>query len=272
MGFFNLIETFFFLSLGITFVLILLLVYHFKQRLTSLENKCDTVFEIISNMVQELNTLRQIQQQTMTFRPAFNIPSMPDINRSITPYMTPDEVVEKIKVSEEDFDEDYEEDSDTNSDVDTDSDEDDEEENDAEDDNEEDDDDLPDLIHDTFEVDENATVKIINVSMNEPIEMDVLDTIEIENDNINSDENEVVEPVELNSENEPIHVEKLEDTESLDNNSQDTNELKADSKEVYGKMSVSALKTLVITKGLSSDPSKMKKNELLKLLETSTEN
>jgi hypothetical protein len=32
-------------------------------------------------------------------------------------------------------------------------------------------------------------------------------------------------------------------------------------------MSVSELKALVITKGLSSDPSKKKKNELLKMLE-----
>jgi hypothetical protein len=181
--------------------------------------------------------------------------------------MTPDEVAERIKVSEEDF----EEDSDTDNDVDTNSDEDDEDEDEDEDDDD-DDDDMPSLIHDTIEFDETDTVKIINVSMIEPIEMDVIDTVEIEDDNLNSNENDVVEPVELNGENEPIHVEKLEDTESLDNNSQDANEMKADSKEVYYKMSVYALKTLVITKGLSSDPSKMKKNDLLKLLETSIEN
>lgn len=37
MGFFNFVETFFFISLAITFVLILLLVYHFKQKIVDLE-------------------------------------------------------------------------------------------------------------------------------------------------------------------------------------------------------------------------------------------
>jgi hypothetical protein len=72
MGFFNFIETFFFISLGITFVLILLLVYHFKQRMSSLEQKCDTMFEIINNMVKELTMLRtaQMQQRPFGFSPA----------------------------------------------------------------------------------------------------------------------------------------------------------------------------------------------------------
>ena len=34
------------------------LVYHFKQRLTILENKCDTTFEIINNVVSELGNIR----------------------------------------------------------------------------------------------------------------------------------------------------------------------------------------------------------------------
>jgi hypothetical protein len=45
-------------------------------------------------------------------------------------------------------------------------------------------------------------------------------------------------------------------------------EFRENNKEVYRKMSTQALKTLVITKGLSSDTSKMKKNDLLKLLES----
>ena len=45
---FNFIETSFFISLGITFVLILLLIYHFKQRLHITENKQDTMFARIN--------------------------------------------------------------------------------------------------------------------------------------------------------------------------------------------------------------------------------
>ena len=58
MGAFNFIESFFLLSLGITFVLIVLLVYHFKQRLSSMEQKCDTMFDIVQNLVKELKAVK----------------------------------------------------------------------------------------------------------------------------------------------------------------------------------------------------------------------
>jgi hypothetical protein len=58
MGLFNLIETFFYLSLGVCFVLILLLVYHFKQRILNLEQKSDTMVDIISNVVKEITNLK----------------------------------------------------------------------------------------------------------------------------------------------------------------------------------------------------------------------
>ena len=58
MGFYNIMETSFFVSLGITFVLILLLVYHFKQRLGVTEAKQDTMFEIINNIAQEITNIK----------------------------------------------------------------------------------------------------------------------------------------------------------------------------------------------------------------------
>ena len=58
MGFFSFMETSFFFTLGITFLLILLLVYHFKQRIVITESKQDTMFEIINNLVQEINNIK----------------------------------------------------------------------------------------------------------------------------------------------------------------------------------------------------------------------
>ena len=58
MGIFNFMETFFFISLAITFVLIMMLVYHFKERMSVLEKKTDTMFEIVNNIVKELNFIR----------------------------------------------------------------------------------------------------------------------------------------------------------------------------------------------------------------------
>lgn len=58
MSSFNFIESFFMISLGITFVLIVLLVYHFKQRLATMEKKCDTMFDIVQNLVKEMSIVR----------------------------------------------------------------------------------------------------------------------------------------------------------------------------------------------------------------------
>ena len=51
---FKFIETFFFLSLGITFALIITLVYHFKKRMENMETKCDTMFDIVQNLAKEV--------------------------------------------------------------------------------------------------------------------------------------------------------------------------------------------------------------------------
>ena len=243
MGFFNFIETFFFLSLGITFVLILLLVYHFKQRLTTLENKCDTVYEIITNLVKEVSNIRQVQIQHL---------SNTFTSNTVVPSFHNTEINGKIKVSDEDFEEDDDED------------EDDDEEDDDEEDEEEEDDDMPPLITIEEEPLSNSTIKVINVNIGDTIEAEILET-EVESENLDGEENKL-EPIEID-EDEQIHVEKLEESAALEN-SESENENKETSRDVYSKMSVSELKALVITKGLSSDPSKKKKNELLKMLES----
>jgi hypothetical protein len=58
MGIFSFIETFFFLSLAISFVLILLLVYHFKQRISLLEQKSDTMITIINDIAKEMSVIK----------------------------------------------------------------------------------------------------------------------------------------------------------------------------------------------------------------------
>tara|TARA_B100001287_G_scaffold270997_1_gene270628 strand:- start:38128 stop:38751 length:624 start_codon:yes stop_codon:yes gene_type:complete len=58
MGFFSFMETSLYFTLGITFLLILLLVYHFKQRIMTAESKQDTMFEIINNLAQEIHNIK----------------------------------------------------------------------------------------------------------------------------------------------------------------------------------------------------------------------
>ena len=65
MGIFNMLEMLFFVSLAISFVLIVFVVYHFRQKIIALEEKCDTMFELINNIVKEMNNRKNlvIQQQ-----------------------------------------------------------------------------------------------------------------------------------------------------------------------------------------------------------------
>lgn len=60
---FKFIETFFFLSLAITFALIITLVYHFKKRMENMETKCDTMFDIVQNLAKELLDFKQTNNQ-----------------------------------------------------------------------------------------------------------------------------------------------------------------------------------------------------------------
>ena len=80
MGVFSFVENFFFISLGITFVLILLLVYHFKQRMSSVERKGETMFELMSSVVKEINVLKNIN----SYYERFFSKSSPDVSVNLS--------------------------------------------------------------------------------------------------------------------------------------------------------------------------------------------
>jgi hypothetical protein len=147
MGAFNFIESFFLLSLGITFVLIVLLVYHFKQRLSSMEQKCDTMFDIVQNLVKELKAVKTacIEQS------GGGCARMDPLMSSFVAYNdTP---------TNEDDDDDEDEDED-------DDDEDDDDEDDDDDDEDDDDDDA-----EAIEVKIEDEVKIISMELGNRIEI-----------------------------------------------------------------------------------------------------
>lgn len=287
MGFFNLIESFFFISLAITFVLILLLVYHFKQRVVTLEQKCDTMFDIINNVVKELNSVRNYQLATQRVPLSMNIPFNNQSNIRMC------EEISKIPVSEDDESsvesshvgdsgdkegadgDDAEEDTDG-----------DEEDEDTDGDAEGDESKTGSIVHVT-NIDDTDTVKIITVDIGEinklPEDIDFENELENEIDNTIG-ENNVSSQGLLNSSwgmidkgithpnTETIHVEKLEETnEDKTLDVTDANQSTEQQKDIYRRMPIQSLKTLVISKGLCSDPSKMKKLDLVRMLENADE-
>jgi hypothetical protein len=257
MGLFSFVETFFFVSLGITFILILLLVYHFRQRFISLEQKCDTMFELINNIVTELNSERRSTH-------GFGVTSPP-----VLFYPEPDGATalggqaakpEPFTDMEEDSDEGSDEEgSDEEGSGDEDSD--DEYSDDDEDEDSEDDAEYTHIHIAPMDDTDNNSVKVILLDQVEELTELPVDDMD------DSDSDDSDNPIDLVA-FEPIVVEKL-DVQHLEQMQPEPAAEKA-ANEVYNKMSMQALKTLVITKGLSSDPSKMKKAELIKLLETGT--
>ena len=262
MGLFNYIDTFFFISLGITFILILLLVFHFKQQIISLEHKNDTMFEIINNIVKELTALKGAFIQSSLSR------ENEIINTSVQCVPPKINVENKIVISDSD---DYDDDTSyTSGQSETDSDAESEDDSDSEYDDEENVLEKEVVIenidiHEPREESSNE-IKVINIELsNIDDSMENGSDIEDETDNL-EEENHIEDFVNT----ETIVVEKIESSENL-GTTEPTETLSTtaeNNKEVYRKMSLQALKTLVITKGLSSDTSKMKKNDLLKLLES----
>ena len=112
------IESLFFVLFSVTFLFILLLVYHFKNKISALEKKNETMFDILNNVVSELT----------------------DIKRSITPSGVINSMVDsryggQVEYSSEQQEESIEDDDEEESDRETDNDEetvDDEEESDDE--------------------------------------------------------------------------------------------------------------------------------------------
>jgi hypothetical protein len=255
MGFFSLLETFFFISLAITFILIIMLVYHFKGRLVTLEDKCNTMFEIMNSMVKEMKNIRESMVTAGPPQPPAAVPFAgasglfpPELFKLFQggPSMFPSQRnnVEDYEGDEGDEDEDEDEEYDQEykkivvSDTELDSDDD----------------------------EEGNDVKIISINMddnvdNSPVsladleeEVDLLDNLEIEED----------------EEDEETETNEVEEDEKKSGADEDPIKLEISNEPTdYKKLDVSFLRTMVITRGLATDTKKMKKQDLIRLLEQS---
>lgn len=276
MGFFNFFETIFFISLGITFVLIILLAYHFKQRVHTLEEKSDTMYEIIQNMLKEVTSVRSsvlsMQQQLYSSASQF-IPFSNEqkpqtiIEEPINIHVIKEEYIQNTKTVDDEDDE-----GSTDSEYDSDDSSQDDNDNDDNDDDEDDDVSVIDInIKEEINKivvsdDEDDKVKIINVD---------LTTCNETNNEIKDSEDfsEIIINVDSHEDNTVnITLDEIVEEKTYNDLNNETNlisesQKKEDNMEIYKKMNIQTLKSIVISKGLSNDVSKMKKQDLLKLLE-----
>jgi len=315
MGLFSIIETFFFISLGITILLVALLVYHFKQRVSSLEQKYETLLNIVTGVVKQLSNIQTatesaqkpqgmehfggmyppwIEQEHLGNTSSDYPSQMFNINEHLHYSLQPDNHNAQYHEPEpESEDDESDDESDDEDDSESDDDDDGESDDDESDSDESDDDKNPKsssyakIIVSDDELANNSLhtgevvgsdelygngVKIISlngvdnltneyemnpITLDESYEID--DAYELPLQDIPNDYSQVA------SEEDPaIVVLKIDNNE---NEQVDAITDKPVSKDLYKKMTLNNLKATVIAKGLCSDPSKMKKNELLKLLE-----
>jgi len=199
-------ETSFFFTLGITFLLILLLVYHFKQRISNAESKQVTMFEIINNLVQEVSKT----QQALAL---MNRPPSPYPVSLYSNFHTEEVHQELPQINEvtevEDEDEDEEE-------------------------NEEvsyiDESDLDDSDDEMVDESDNDNNSMGNISIHEMIPSDSV-----------------------------VELTPTADTETIDEN--------ALKKTDFNKMNLGSLKTYILEQGWVEDASKMKKAQILSLIQ-----
>jgi hypothetical protein len=223
----NMIETFFFISLAVTFVLILLLVYHFKQRFTSLEQKTETMFEIVNNVVSEITTIRR---QIYVQAEHLNVPGSDGMNLADPNIQY--NISDKLIVSDSDDSDDSDDDSDDDSNDDS---------------NDDSDDDSDDEDGDDKNKMDGSSVKIVTVDVDN-MKLDEINIIEPMNEEGYSSNEDMDVPV-VNINIEPIVVDKIELVED------------------YNKMTLTSLRKLIVSLELNNDPSKLKKTELIEILE-----
>jgi hypothetical protein len=295
MGFFNFIETFFFFSLAISFILILLLVYHFKQRMTTLEQKSDTMVGIINDIAKELTYVKQVTTNYMITSPISNNDKTSYMYQFPPPFhqRSPAYGIEVIREDEdEDEDEDDEDEDENDEDDDEHEDEDDDDEDsgcDSADDDDYDENQIQKIVVSDSEIDDE--IKIINldtefyeqtdhvtVFIDEPNSSDDKVALRVSSEEATKDVSPFPVDVSESTEvvDEPVDVavvpEVADESEVVDEPvdavvaSINSETLSLDEKETYRKMTTQALKTVVASKELVSDPSKLKKYELLQLL------
>jgi len=274
MKFVSFLDSFFILSLGITFSLLLGLIYHFRNRLNENEKKYEQLLSIVNDIVKKLNELPSSHShggntidQNIYYNNEVEEIYLDDEDDDITNSMhetldmhnfeenysgdNEEEDEEDEEEDEEDEEEDEEDEEEDEEDEDEEEDEEDEEEDEEDEDEEEDEEDEEEDEEDEdLEImDETLSedgVKLVN--LNDITEIDGNAITMEEEEELIIDEPEVVNIRPLND-NISVKVEK-----SLDVN--------------YHLLNVVELKKIIKEKEINASISKMKKQDLIHLLES----
>jgi len=277
----------FLICLAIIFILVGGVFMYFNQKISQQNDKINGMFDLVNTMAEEINYIRSSSINTIQPFTRQTQQVMTNVNGGFR--QREDELIQVSDDDEdddEDEDEDEDDDEDEDEDEDEDDDEDDDEEEDEHDDNKEKNIKIINILSDTIYGVEHNDVEIIEDDNNNESDDDDEDDDE-DNDEDNDLSNEDDEPVELIDlinhnalehetnyntflKEDPISISSNGENYSIDLNLLKTINISNSSSNEnidYKKMSLTKLREIVVERNLATDSSKMKKNELLKLLE-----
>jgi hypothetical protein len=276
----SIFNTSFFVILGIIILVVGLLVIYFENKIREQNHKMSSMLSLVSSLAEELNAVKfhlnkinMIGAGMKLTDNSINIPINSSEKNTLGENLIPVSDDEENEDDENEDDEDELEETNLTSDSD--------EENDDETDSESTNENDNELIK--FDNLKKDDIKILNIqnfndsedSESDESDDDMNDDIDLNDDSEDENVMDLIENLDIEEINDeikeeiPIQVVKRE--EIILNDLQEKEifvNLEKKNIEVmdYKKLSLNKLKTLVLDKGLSTDTSKMKKNELLKLL------
>ena len=293
MAIFDFVENFFFISLAITFALVLLLVYHFKQRISLVERKGDTMFELLTNVVKELKCVKKLN----TYYESIFSNSVPDIDTcmfappavappavatpagalhagasteykiidlSLTPITSEKVASSLIPVSDDSESDDEDSESGEEDDESNTGESDYESTSDSESDDEDEEYEPPVVLEEVVPLDLAIEELVQLEELVQPEELDVEELVQPEELAVE----ELVQPEEVVAETKEVEEVVAESNEVAESEQAKNGPTSEQKREVYRKMNITQLKTLAVAASITADVSKMKKLELIKLLES----
>ena len=264
---FKFIETFLFLSLGITFALIVTLVYHFKKRMENMETKCDTMFDIVQKLATELSSIQKppnmyefhSDTNVLDSNSYDNLTENISLRREEILELSGETNIEESNVKDESDNDDSDSDESDNDDTDSDvSDNDDSDSDESVNDNREqissNNEPSNTIKFDKIDLPEDNEVKVINVSDSDVLEVSSLNDGNLEDlDYIDEDNDSTIE--ELNEDN-LLNVNKIDENENTNNKP---------SRSALKKLKISDLKDMAKENNIAIDDNATK-NTIINLL------
>ena len=249
MGLSDIITTPFLLCLGICFLLIGLLGYYFIQKINEQNHKMNSMLDLITTIANELNNVNA-RLHSVPVGAVQNYQTT-DLNQSPNNMLIPvsDDENDDINIGSED--ESYD---------------------DEEEDDEEEDDNAKSFIK-SINIGNVLNFNFDDAKLNEDIAEDE-DEDEDEDENYNNNDSDSVSissekegDLDSEEEDEDEQHDKEKSFEEKPIQISDLEEIKESLKIDYKKFALNKLRSMVIDKGFTSDASKLKKQDLIKLLE-----